>query len=204
MIPAGSSTHICAAGSAGTRFFVISGGPGSGKSTLINALREAGHACIPEAGRAVIREEMASGGSALPWADRTAFAERMLEKDLRSYRDALEINGLVFFDRGIPDTVGYLALSGLPLPDHMDRAVREFRYGRIVFIAPPWRKIFHQDAERKQDFEEAVRTHEAMAETYARYGYELVPLPLAPVAERLAFTLGKVAQVEASTAALQQ
>ena len=186
-----------------SRFFVITGGPGSGKTTLIHALQDAGQVCLPEAGRAVIQEEVAAGGSALPWADRTAFAARMIEKDLASYRRASSIGGPVFFDRGIPDVAGYLRLSGLPVPPAVDRAARMNRYNRRVFIAPPWREIFHQDTERKQDFEEAMLTHGAMAETYEQYGYELCALPLAPVTDRLAFVLARAAESFDSAAGVE-
>src|SRR3546814_9419519 len=59
-------------------FHVITGGPGSGKSTLIEALAVEGFDHMPEAGRAIIRDQVAIGGAALPWADRAAFAELML------------------------------------------------------------------------------------------------------------------------------
>src|SRR3546814_1518314 len=51
-------------------FHVITGGPGSGKSTLIEALAVEGFDHMPEAGRAIIRDQVAIGGAALPWADR--------------------------------------------------------------------------------------------------------------------------------------
>ncbi|MFC7305197.1 AAA family ATPase [Streptomyces monticola] len=169
-------------------FVVVTGGPGSGKTTLIDALEASGLARTQEAGRAVIQEQLAAGGRALPWTDRESFAELMLERELRSHREAADLGpGPVIFDRGVPDLVGYLRLEGLPLPAHMDAAARELRYHRRVFIAPPWPEIYAQDAERKQTFEVAVATYEAMAEVYPRYGYELVPLPLVPVAERVAF-----------------
>ncbi|MCE8459531.1 AAA family ATPase, partial [Rhodovulum sulfidophilum] len=69
-------------------FFVVTGGPGAGKTSLITELARRGFHTIPESGRAIIREEMQSDGDALPWADRTAYAERMLQRDLRSYEDA--------------------------------------------------------------------------------------------------------------------
>ena len=75
--------------------FVITGGPGSGKSTLIAALAARGISVMPEAGRAIIRDQAAIGGSALPWADRAAYAELMLSWELRSYREALEKPGPV-------------------------------------------------------------------------------------------------------------
>ncbi|MEN3749717.1 AAA family ATPase [Sphingomonas sp. HF-S3] len=168
------------------RFHVITGGPGSGKSTLIDALRAAGHAVVAEAGRAVIREQGAAGGDALPWMDRVAFARAMLARDLAAFRDA---EGETFFDRGIPDIQGYLHLIGEAPLAEVDAAVRTCRYAGTIFIAPPWREIFVQDAERRQDFAEACRTCDAMRIVYARAGYDLIELPLASVEARLAFVL---------------
>jgi predicted ATPase len=171
------------------RFFVITGGPGSGKTTLIEALASQGLTRSIEAGRAIIREQVAIGGDAVPWADRGAFAELMFNREMRSYHWAREIKGPVIFDRGIPDVIGYLTLEKLPVPEYMDNAARQFRYHGNVFIAPPWPEIFGQDTERKQTFEEARATHDVMAETYAAYGYSLVPLPLGSVEERVKFVV---------------
>ena len=169
------------------RFFVVTGGPGSGKSTLLAALAEQGLPHMPEAGRAVIREEVAAGGTALPWDDRDAFAERMLAHDLRSYQEARTKDGILFFDRGIPDIIGYRTLCKLGIPDDLARAAESNRYNRHVFIAPPWAEIYAKDAERKQDWEEAVATHDVMARVYQELGYNLVPLPLVSSRERAAF-----------------
>jgi len=175
------------------RFFVVTGGPGSGKTTLIEALVRAGFAGSVEAGRRVIQDEVASGGTALPWIDPARFAERMLEHERRSYAEAGTRSGPVFFDRGLPDLVGYMTLSGLPVPASLDALCRSHRYASRVFVAPPWAGIYANDAERKQSFEEAVRTHDVMAATYPAYGYELVELPRAPVEVRVRFLLAQTA-----------
>ncbi|OHV90798.1 AAA family ATPase [Mesorhizobium sp. ORS 3428] len=169
------------------RFFVLTGGPGSGKTTLIEALKSAGLSTAPEAGRGIIRDQTAIGGPALPWQDPTLFAELMLSWELRSWHAARSEPGPVFFDRGVPDTIGYLRLGGLPVPSHLTRAASTFRYARRVFIAPPWPEVFAQDEERKQTLDEAERTYHSVAGAYAELGYELVPLPLAPVEERVRF-----------------
>jgi predicted ATPase len=143
---------------------------------------------MPEAGRAIIQDQVAIGGVALPWLDRMAFAELMLSWEIRSYEAAQKLSGPVFFDRGVPDVFGYLKLSGLPVPSHVESAARRLRYHRRVFLAPPWPAIFTQDAERKrQTLAEAEATYQAMIEVYSGLGYELVPLPLVPVQERVAF-----------------
>ena len=66
------------------RLIVITGGPGSGKTTLIEALEAAGYARTHEAGRGIIRDQAAIGGEALPWRDPPAFAEQMLAWDMRA------------------------------------------------------------------------------------------------------------------------
>src|ERR1700753_3532584 len=110
------------------RFFVINRGPGSGKTSLIAALD--GIHRMPEAGRAIIQEEMATGGSALPWKYPLAFAEKMLERDIAAWEAARQLEGPVLFDRGIPDVVGYLQWSGLSIPRYLAQAAAERRYNR--------------------------------------------------------------------------
>ena len=171
------------------RFVVITGGPGSGKSSLIANIRDRGYVTAEEAGRAVIQDQVAIQGRALPWADRQLFAELMLSFDMRTYHTAEQSSGAVFFDRGVPDVLGYLSLCGLPVPEHVRRAADVFRYKRTVFVAPPWQEIFHQDRERKQDFAEAVRTYDAMLETYTALQYEVIEIPRASVEDRVQFVL---------------
>jgi predicted ATPase len=169
------------------QMFVVTGGPGSGKTTLVTALAACGFSTMPEAGRAIIQQQIAIGGTALPWSNRLAFAELMLEMDIRSYRGAEELRGPVIFDRGIPDVLGYLRVSGVPVPARIEEAARKFRYHRRVFLAPPWPAIFGQDEERKQSIAEAEATCDAMVEVYSSLGYELLVLPLIPVDERIEF-----------------
>ncbi|CDX13077.1 conserved hypothetical protein [Mesorhizobium sp. ORS 3324] len=181
--------HEQAMPNASYRFFVLTGGPGSGKTTLIETLKSAGFATAPEAGRGIIRDQMAIGGPALPLLDPALFAELMLSWELRSWHAAQGEPAPVFFDRGVPDTIGYLRLCGLPVPDHIRSAATTFRYARHVFIAPPWPEIFVQDEERRQTLDRAERTFQSVTSAYAELGYELVLLPLVPVEERVCFIL---------------
>ena len=171
---------------------IVTGGPGSGKTSLVQALAEAGLATEPEAGRAVIRRQQAIDGQALPWRDRALFAELMLDRDIEAQARSAARADLVVHDRGVPDAVGYLTLCGLPVPAHFDRAARDLRYAPFVFIAPVWPDIFAPDAERRQDLDEARRTHAAMSDVYPRYGYRLIELPRASITERVGFVTDRL------------
>lgn len=173
--------------------YVITGGPGSGKTSLIDALAIEGIRHMPEAGRAIIQDQVEIGGTALPWGDREAFAALMLGWEMRSYREAIGMPGPIIFDRGIPDVVGYLRLCGLPVPDSAIKAAEQRRYANRVFIAPPWPAIFEQDTERKQTLAEAEATYHAMVDAYTSFGYELVALPLTSVMERASFVRNRIA-----------
>ncbi|MCD0494535.1 AAA family ATPase [Chromobacterium violaceum] len=108
-------------------------------------LENMGYPTQGEAGRAIIQDQQRIGGNALPWIDPRAFAEQMLAWDMRSFSNAQREAGPVFLDRGIPDTIGYLELSGLPVPAHMEKAACVFRYEK-VFCCVPGRRFSRRTA----------------------------------------------------------
>ena len=96
-------------------FVVISGCSGGGKSTLLAELARRGHAVVEEPGRRIVREELASGGSALPWLDTTAFIRRAIAMALADRAAATDQTSWVFFDRGLIDAAaGLEILTGEP------------------------------------------------------------------------------------------
>jgi predicted ATPase len=174
------------------RLHVVTGPPGSGKSTLIAALARAGVATSEEVGRRIIREQVAVGGSALPWGDERAFAELMAPREVAAHAAALASGRTVVLDRGVPDVVGFLRASCLPVPPAIDAAARATRYNARVFLAPFWRDIFVQDAERPQSADSAQASEAVLRETYRDYGYTVVDLPRASVADRVAFVTARL------------
>ena len=58
-------------------YYVLTGGPGTGKTSLINGLSEKGYCCIPEVAREIIKKQVNNRGSALPWADKNGYAKLM-------------------------------------------------------------------------------------------------------------------------------
>ncbi len=68
--------------------FILTGGPGSGKSAIIDSMIKRGFWCSKEAGRGVIQDQVNIGGDALPWANQRAFAELMLSWEMRSWHEA--------------------------------------------------------------------------------------------------------------------
>jgi len=172
--------------------FVVSGGPGSGKTTLLDELARLGYPFAPEDARQIIQEQVRLGGTALPWADREAYTRLMLQRSIETYLRHSPSAELIFFDRGIPDTLGYARLIGLSDDSHIQDACRQYRYAPAVFLLPPWREIYTTDTERKQDFAEAERTFEVIRQVYSDCGYHTIEVPHTNSENRAKFVLRQV------------
>lgn len=84
-----------------SRHIVRSGCSGGGKSTLLADLERRGFATVPEPGRRIVEEEQRSDGSALPWVNLSAFANRALQLAAQDRSRISGYDGWVFFDRGL-------------------------------------------------------------------------------------------------------
>jgi predicted ATPase len=166
-------------------FFLFSGGPGVGKTTLIRHLAGLGERVVEETHRAVIAEQAAAGSRAVPWDDYAACCELCVRRDIEKFDALAAESGRVFFDRGI--------LDGFDLrweaPADLLHAARTRRYNPRAFVFPPWREIYETDAERRQDWAEAEATFGRILTGLERFGYEPLVVPIGTVEARAAFVL---------------
>ena len=169
---------------------VLTGGPGTGKSTLLDALAAHGIATEPEIARSILQTP---DGMSLRAERPVAFGEAMFTGEVAAFHRAANRGGLVVFDRGLADTVGFFKLGRLPVPRKLEQACHALRYEGPIFRAPPWAEIYGSDEQRIQTWEEALESDLAVMAAWREYGYEPIDLPLASVAERVAFVLQKIA-----------
>lgn len=164
--------------------YIITGGPGSGKSSLLNALIQEGYNGFEEISRVVIREQHEINGDKLPWKNLKDFAEICFE------RMSLQLNECnsstpCFYDRGLPDIIAYMRRGGLHVPEKFFSKCQE--YNTIVFIAPPWSDIYINDDERPESFRDSMEIYQFLKETYTKLEFELIELPFVSISERVKF-----------------
>ena len=173
------------------RAIIITGAPGSGKTAILHELIASRFVGIPEAAREVLAEQRASSGRGVPETDPARFCQLMLD---RTVADLATVDGSgppAFFDRGIPDQIGYAELFGLDT-SAAERAARSNRYDDTAFVTPSWPEIYTTDDERKMSLEAADAFGARLRQIFDALGYQLVELPRDSACARADFILDAV------------
>ncbi|MDP6064609.1 MAG: ATP-binding protein [SAR202 cluster bacterium] len=176
------------------RCFALTGGPGVGKTALLDHLGSMGFATVREAARDVIQEQLQLDSNILPWRDQRAFQRHVLELQLE--REDAADGPVVFTDRGIPDGIAYLRAYHLSVFRIMLEHACD-RYDGVFLIEPHGEYV--DDAERREDAEEALMLHAVLKETYQNLGYELISVPPMPVARRSKFVIERIENMITTT-----
>lgn len=173
---------------------VITGGPGTGKTTIINGLIEKGFTCFPEISREIINDARKQGFEQLFLEKPLLFSELLLEGRKKQYHQATAHDkDPIFLDRGIPDILAYMHYIGDSYPAFFDEECRNNPYTK-VFLLPPWEDIYQSDEERYENFEQAKLIYNHLKETYQKYGYELIEVPFGCIDNRILFILEAISR----------
>lgn len=173
---------------------VITGGPGTGKSSIIDQLELRGHTCLHEVSREITAEAQRHGIDQLFLEEPVLFSEKLLDARIVQHAQALNASeDLVFIDRGIPDVVAYLNYFGNSYPAKFNNACSKYFYDHI-FLLPPWKDIYHTDKERYESFDQASLIYNYIKKTYITLGYFPIEVPLESVELRCEFILSNTQQ----------
>lgn len=195
-------------------FYVLSGGPCSGKSSLIAALSARGCPTVREASTDLIEspQRVSVPGSAsgsvlyrdLRRLDPLSYQRAVFHLQLEREREMLEALGTspagpIFVDRGIGDHFGYLRLAGLaPFPELVAAWPEALaRYGAILFceLSPNYSAAEHRD----EDLETAQRIDELLHCEYRARHPRVISIPWLPVPQRTDLVLALVARCAAES-----
>lgn len=167
-------------------YFILTGAMGSGKSTILKELRKLGMFCIDEPARQILAEQRSIDGNGVPDRDPKLFTELLLSRSIYQFRQMENRQGLIIYDRGIPDNIGYAKLFELDLKPSVNAAHR-YQYNKHVFFLPAWIDIYENDDERKMTFKQAKQFGDDVREIYEDLNYNVIEVPMETPNKRAEF-----------------
>jgi len=169
---------------------VITGGPGTGKSTVINELEKRNFTCMHEISREVTLMARKNGIEQLFLKDSLLFSKLLLEGRVQQFKKTKNSKAdLIFFDRGIADVYAYLNYLGVNYPSIFVDACVTNKYGNPIFLMPPWKEIYSTDNERYESFEQSLAIYNHLEVAYKNLGYTIVEVPFGTAKKRADFIL---------------
>lgn len=169
-------------------WYVITGGPNSGKTTAINSLAELGYATVPEYARVYIDGELKKGKTIEEIRkDEIKFQDKIARFKITMDKKAPK-NQIVFFDRGLPDSLAYYKFLKATPPKSVLKACKN-NYKKIFLLdMVPYRNDYARTESKKK----AEKIHGTIKKVYESMGYKVVRIPLAPVEKRVKLILESV------------
>lgn len=175
-----------------TKKIVITGGPSTGKTTVIDELRNRDYVCIEEISRQVTAKAQEEGIDQLFLTQPLLFSELLLQGREQQYYNADTLDTkIIFFDRGIPDVHAYMNYLGVEYPEMYLEKSKLCTYD-TVFIMPPWEEIYTTDKERYESFEQSLAIYNHLKNAYNDLGYDIIEIPTGTIDERISFILQNV------------
>ncbi len=177
--------------------YIITGAPGTGKTSLINALRDQGMCCFEEVSRRIIIQQQQHQGNKTPWQDVSGFTSLVYQKTVQELKTPLITDA--FVDRGLADNMAYLKLKEQPVHSMFKQFNYHKYYHKMVFMLPPWEAIYKEDPQRLQSFKEAQALHLLLQQEYRALGFMVKMIPKTTINNRLNFMISIIKKIPLSS-----
>ena len=169
-----------------TNWNVITGGPCTGKTTVVKLLAERGYNTTIEHARHYIDTQKING--------RTVEEIRQNKKEFQlgiltmqiEEEGNLDINELVFLDCALPDAMAYYQFLELEYDYRLIEQCNKYCYKKVFILA---RLPLVNDYARREDEAEQIRIHKLIISVYEKYPCPIVHVPVLPPDQRVDFIL---------------
>ena len=169
-----------------TNWYVITGGPSSGKTTTVNILRERGYITTMEHARHFLDTQRLKGKTIEEIRkNQREFQLGVLDMQIEQEKE-MAPHVQVFLDRAIPDALAYYRFLNLSIDDKLTDALRNVSYKKIFIMDPLPLK---NDYARNENAEAQKKIHALITEVYESLPFPVIHVPVLPAEERVDFIL---------------
>ena len=169
---------------------VLTGGPSSGKTSIIKNLKKLGFLCFDEVAR-----ELFFGTSVLNSFKKNPllFSKKIINKRIDHYlisenKTSNAKRNLCFFDRGIHDSIAYL--NYMKVENDYEKRLKRFNYS-LIFLLELNKNFFKNDINRSESFDQSKSIHNEIELIYKKFNFEIIKVPWMNIEKRTNFILDK-------------
>lgn len=171
-------------------WYVLTGGPSTGKTTVLEELEKLGYKIVHEGARVLIDLEM-KAGKTIEQIREDEFAFQKRVHDFKVKTEAkLDPKEIVFLDRGLHDSVAYMKANLFDPPKHVLEDVKNRAYKGVFMFSPLGE--YEQDYSRTEDQNTRQRIQDQLHEAFSFYGMTPQLVPKMSVENRVEMVLNQV------------
>ena len=172
-----------------TNWYVITGGPSTGKTTTINMLTEQGYKTTIEHARHYIDTMRVKAQTVEELrSNKLEFQHGVLNMQIEQ-EASINANDIVFLDRAIPDALAYYRFLGLEVDEILEEALRKVNY-KMIFILDKLPLV--NDYARIESKNDQNEIHNLITEVYESLSFPVIHVPVLPPSERVKFILNNI------------
>ncbi len=161
--------------------YILTGGPGSGKSSILFELEGRGEYIVREAAEDYIRKQQ-SKGIKEPWFE-SDFQDEILRLQLMRENKVSSDAKRVYLDRSCLDGMAYLEKGSSTYSKIHHIMTTEVAYNKKVFLVELLDTVETNEV-RRENYAGAKELQDKLELLYIEYGYDIIRVPSGDVRER--------------------
>ena len=173
-----------------SKIYVISGGPCTGKTSVIDGLRKKGYFTLKEGAREVGDNDSRFKGKSIKEIGAEEFQDAIFKFQAEQIKKIPKREKIAFLDRALPDTITYARLRSKGFSREKIEYAKKFKYDGVFVM--DFLKTYRKDELRHENKDEQKKIHEEIIKTYKEFGYDIIIVPFMSVEKRVDFILSKI------------
>ncbi|WP_279213662.1 ATP-binding protein [Delftia acidovorans] len=175
-----------------TSWVLITGAPGSGKTTIAACMAAAGLRIIEDPGRAEFEHQLRNGVPPhIVRSDYHRFQHLVLKRAL-SIIDTIPDNEQVIFDYGVAESLAFMKIAGIPWDDVIVQAAARLHFKQVFLLDVVSLPLNTDDIIRAESEQSRNLLRDLFQEIYQVLGHNFIRVPLMSVKDRFEFINGLI------------